>query len=90
MRRDGVGRRKANDRIRTDNPWFTKPDAENAKCLAQTEVTQSSENDLADFLASIIKNHPELTKLIEAWPQLHRVVRAHILLIAEGPRDVAD
>ncbi len=88
--RDPAGRRKANGRIRTDNPWFTKPDAENAKCLAETKVTQSPENDLAEFLASVVKNHPDLTKLIEAWPKLHEAVRAHILLIAEGPRDVAD
>lgn len=88
--RDPAGRGKANDRIRTDNPWFTKPDAENAKCLAETEVTQPSKNDLADFLASVVKKHPDLTKLIEAWPTLRPAIKQCILLIAEGPRDVAD
>jgi hypothetical protein len=45
---------------------------------------------LADFLASVVKNHPDLTKLIEAWPTLRPAIKECILLIAEGPRDVAD
>jgi hypothetical protein len=56
----------------------------------QAEVTQSSENDLADLLASVVNNHPDLTKLIEAWPTLRPAIKEYILLIAEGPRDVAD
>ncbi|HPC97005.1 MAG TPA: hypothetical protein PLU87_18835 [Sedimentisphaerales bacterium] len=46
--------------------------------------------DAHSDLALLMRQHPDLTKLIEAWPTLRPAIKEYILLIAEGPRDVAD
>ena len=75
------GNAKANGRIQTDNPWFTKPSGENGKPRRNKVLTNTSENDLASFLAQIIQEHPELSALIETWPALSKEIRTAILRI---------
>ena len=62
---------------------FSKPKRQDAKGITDTALTESTGNDLALFLAQIVQEDPDLTKLIEAWPTLSKDIRAAILRLAE-------
>ncbi len=58
---------------------------ENHNSIVQQELTASSEIDLAEFLAQIVRQHPELAGLIERWPNVAVELRAAILrMVAKG------
>ena len=61
---------KANGRIRTDNPWFTKPTPEDAKTLSEQQLAEERRTDSADYLAQILEQYPELAELATIWPSL--------------------
>ncbi|MFA6242031.1 MAG: tyrosine-type recombinase/integrase [Candidatus Hydrogenedentales bacterium] len=67
--------------IRTPNRRFRRPEAEDAKPLADTALTNDAKTDLAFHLARIVEKHPDLARLIEAWPTLSDEARADILRI---------
>ncbi len=53
--------------------------------LPSKDLQQRSPDDLALRLALIVRHHPELTTLIEAWPDATPEVRAAILrMISDG------
>jgi len=54
----------------------------NGKSLVDKPLTDFPENDLASFLAQIVREHPDLSTLIEAWPVLSGDIRTAILRIA--------
>ena len=60
---------------------FLKLQDRNGNPLKDKPLTTLSQNDLASFLAEIVKEHPELTALIETWPTLSADFRAAILRI---------
>jgi hypothetical protein len=66
-------------RTRTCDLRIRNPHINNAKGFIDKELTQPPENDLASFLAHIVKNHPELVNLIEAWPDLSPELRVGIV-----------
>jgi len=67
------------DRIRTCDLRIRNPLPENDNPRLKQEVMSASETDLACFLAPILKNHPELSAMIEAWPDLAPELRAALL-----------
>jgi len=73
------------DGDRTHNLRIDSPLLENANPIIEQELTASSEIDLAEFLAQIVRQHPELAGLIERWPNVAPELRAAILrMVAKG------
>ena len=52
---------------------------ENDNPLSNKEFTEDTENDLAENLALILQNHPDLVEIIRAWPGLPVDVRRAIV-----------
>jgi hypothetical protein len=73
---------KANGRIRTDNPWFTKPEQQNVNSYSAQGLAREGESDLAENLAQIPEQYPELNKLIGIWPDLSVELRNALLRAA--------
>jgi hypothetical protein len=70
-------------KIRTCDLRFRKPRPENPKGLTDTALTDTHRTDLASGLAQIIREHPELSKLVQVWPTLPQGARAAILQMIE-------
>jgi len=53
------------------------------RSLQKKSLTEQKQHDLALYLAQIIQKHPELARLIEAWPRFSDKVRQAITAITE-------
>jgi hypothetical protein len=64
---------------------LTEPESvfSSTKILVSKALTGTGGADLALHLAQIIANHPELTRIIEAWPNLP----AHIKTVSKTPTE---
>jgi hypothetical protein len=51
-----------------------------------TAVTASHENPLAQSLAREIEKHPDLQRVLDAWPTLPEALRAGILAMIDAAR----
>jgi len=76
----------ANGRIRTDNPWFTKPEPENHKSFSDKALTESDQNDLAENLALLTAKYPDLALVVERWPNLPENIKAAITTLVQNER----
>lgn len=54
---------------------------------SSTDTYKDAEMNLASCLAQIVEKHPELARLIEAWPTLSETVRRQILRLAGTHRE---
>ena len=71
---------------RTPNPLIKSQLLKSPNDLQKQIVTLIAENDLAENLALLPQNDPELARVVEAWPSLPGPVRAAILaLVNTGP-----
>ncbi len=58
-----------------------KPMAKSSNPPTNKELTESDPSDLAENLALVAEKHPELAKIIEAWPDLPSAIRSAIMAI---------
>ena len=65
----------------TDN-GFANRRPEHPNDLSRQHLAQSTEGDLALRLARVVRQHPELSTLIEAWPALSAEAREAVLQAA--------
>jgi hypothetical protein len=75
---------KANGRIRTDNPRFTKPESENANQQQNQALTEGTENVLASCLALLAEKDPDLGLVVKSWPNLPAEDKIAILKMVEN------
>jgi len=52
--------------------------------LVKSRCSKTGKTDLAENLALILAEHPDLALIIEHWPELPEHIRAAIRLLIEG------
>ena len=75
---------KANGWIRTDNPWFTKPETKTIKPISGKAHIEQEQTDLSTCLDKTLQKHPELEQIIKLWPELPEHIKAAIKALIES------
>jgi len=71
-------------RTRTCDFRIRNPMLKNHKPLARQALTNDTDDRLADCLAFLAKNDPDLAAVIAAWPRLPKVVKAGVLAMVKA------
>jgi predicted ATPase len=82
----GLNNRQVKDCVRRDSntqPSVPKTVEQNPQESQDAALTDRPPNDLADCLAEIVQQHPDLARLIEAWPDLLAETRAEIVKLVQ-------
>ena len=75
-------------RVWTTHSLAPKANDEKLQPLTHTAITESEQSVLASCLALSVQDHPDLARLIEAWPSLPDDIKAQITnLISEHGGD---
>jgi len=76
--------RIAPGRIRTCNLRFRRPMPENVKPYVEKGLTETTQNDLACFLALLQAKDADLAQVVERWPNLPEHIKAAVKALV-GP-----
>ena len=69
---------------------FSKPLANSPNQLQNNILTDIDANDLAQNLAQNLQNHPELSTILAAWPDMPNELRQQIIDIVENIKPSQD